>query len=199
MDRLWAIWQDLNPNANMSPRPAPYSTFSATGGESQTKDTPLAPFWDKSGTKFWTSAQIKDTATFGYAYPETQKWRFPNQPQAYQAEIRRAVTALYGTNVFANFVANVAQRKQEHDVAVSALAAHAKADGVGATAEKPAVPAAAAVAAAAEKPAFAVQQTVFAAKAAPAAKPEPAKKEEGKSSLPTSPPLSFFSFLFRYR
>ncbi|KAG7292775.1 hypothetical protein NEMBOFW57_002817 [Staphylotrichum longicolle] len=131
VDRLWAIWQDLNPNANMSPRPAPYSTFSATGGESQTKDTPLAPFWDKSGTKFWTSAQIKDTATFGYAYPETQKWRFPNQPQAYQAEIRRAVTALYGTNVFANFVANVAQRKQEHDVAVSALAAHAKADGVG--------------------------------------------------------------------
>lgn len=180
MDRLWAIWQDLNPNATMSPRPAPYSTFSATSGESQTKDTPLAPFWDKSGTKFWTSAQIKDTVTFGYAYPETQKWRFPNQQQAYQADIRRAVTALYGTNVFANFVANVAQRKQEHDVAVSALAAHAKTDG--ATAEKAAAPAAA------EKPAFAVPQTVFAAKAAPAAKPEPAK-EEGKSPPLTSSPL----------
>ena len=127
MDRLWAIWQELNPNSDMTPHPAPYSTFSATGGQSQTKDTPLAPFWDKSGTKFWTSAQIKSTLTFGYAYPETQKW-LSADTQAYQANIRQAVTSLYGTNVFTNFVANVAQRKDEHAIAVSALAAQPKAD-----------------------------------------------------------------------
>ncbi|AEO70659.1 uncharacterized protein THITE_2056637 [Thermothielavioides terrestris NRRL 8126] len=114
VDRLWAIWQDLNPDSFMSPRPAPYSTFSVTGGDIQSEDTPLEPFWDKSGTKFWTSAQIKDTTTFGYAYPETQKWRFPDQ-QSYQTSIRQAVTALYGTNVFTNFVANnLAKRKDEH-------------------------------------------------------------------------------------
>lgn len=106
----------------MSPRQAPYSTFNATGGELQTADTPLAPFWDKSGGKFWTSAEIKDTTTFGYAYPETQQWQYPDYP-TYQAAIRRAVTALYGTNVFANFVANVEGRRKEHSVAVRSLVA----------------------------------------------------------------------------
>ncbi|KAK4116618.1 Monophenol monooxygenase [Canariomyces notabilis] len=122
VDRLWAIWQELHPDSYMSPRPAPYSTFNSTGGEMQTANTPLTPFWDASGTKFWTSAQIRDTTTFGYAYPETQQWRYPDYP-TYQAAIRRAVTALYGTNVFANFVANVESRREEHAFAMSSLVA----------------------------------------------------------------------------
>jgi tyrosinase len=180
VDRLWAIWQGLNPDAYMSPRPAPYSTFAATGGEAQTKDTPLAPFWDKTGTKFWTSVEVRDTLTFGYAYPETQKWRFPDQ-KAYQAEIRRAVTALYGTNVFANFVANVAQRKEEHAVAVRSLVANEGANG--APAEK-------APAASEQPPPFAAAQTLFTAMA-PESNPEPpvAEEQEGKppSPLPSQP------------
>jgi tyrosinase len=88
----------------------------------QTANTPLTPFWDASGTRFWTSAQIRDTTTFGYAYPETQQWRYPDYP-TYQAAIRRAVTTLYGTNVFANFVANVESRREEHAFAMSSLVA----------------------------------------------------------------------------
>jgi tyrosinase len=142
----------------MSPRPAPYSTFSVTGGDIQSEDTPLEPFWDKSGTKFWTSAQIKDTTTFGYAYPETQKWRFPDQ-QSYQTSIRQAVTALYGTNVFTNFVANnLAKRKDEHAVAVSALAAQTKhqaaANDAGAAGDEPPAATAHAATAAAEPTVF---------------------------------------------
>ncbi|KAK0657015.1 common central domain of tyrosinase-domain-containing protein [Cercophora newfieldiana] len=109
VDRLWSIWQDLNPTSFMSPRPAPYSTFNATRGGTQDQNTALSPFWDKSGTKFWTSTQVKDSATFGYAYPETQKWLQPSTA-AYQAALRQTVTALYGSNVFANFVSNVASR-----------------------------------------------------------------------------------------
>ncbi|KAK3393358.1 common central domain of tyrosinase-domain-containing protein [Podospora didyma] len=113
VDRLWAIWQDLNPNSFMSTRPAPYSTFNAQGGEPQNQNSTLEPFWDKSGTKFWTSAQIKDSAaSFGYAYPETQKWQF-STTAAYQAALRQSVTALYGTNVLANFAANVVTRTPE--------------------------------------------------------------------------------------
>lgn len=109
----------------MSPRPAPYSTFNSTEGESQTKDSPLTPFWDKSGIKFWTSDQIKDSTTsFGYAYPETQEWKYTDK-SAYQAAIRQAITGLYGTNVFANFVqANLQNRAREHAVAIKALAAN---------------------------------------------------------------------------
>ncbi|KAK3335847.1 tyrosinase precursor [Cercophora scortea] len=109
VDRLWAIWQDLNPDSFMSPKPAPYSTFSFEGGESQDKDSALTPFWDKSGTKFWTSDQIKDGTIFGSAYPETQKWKY-NSTEEYQAALRQNVTALYGTNVFTNFVANIANQ-----------------------------------------------------------------------------------------
>ncbi|KAK4239408.1 hypothetical protein C8A03DRAFT_42953 [Achaetomium macrosporum] len=178
VDRLWAIWQELNPNSYMSPRPAPYSTFIARGGETQSQDTPLEPFWDKSGTKFWTSAQIKDTLTFGYAYPETARWRFPDQ-QAYQAAIRRTVTALYGTNVFANFVANVAQRKQEHAFAVSALAAHAETTDEGAAA--PAAPAHEM-----ETPVLPpVAQTVVAA-SQPEEKEPKEEEEEEEGPIPTS-------------
>ncbi|KAK0734565.1 common central domain of tyrosinase-domain-containing protein [Lasiosphaeria miniovina] len=113
VDRLWAIWQDLNPSSFMSPRPAPYSTFGVTQGATQDENTALTPFWDKTGRAFWTSAQIKDTAsTFGYAYAETQKWQYTTGA-AYQAALRQAVTKLYGTNVFANFVAHVTQRRTE--------------------------------------------------------------------------------------
>ncbi|CCC07895.1 unnamed protein product [Sordaria macrospora k-hell] len=138
VDRLWSIWQDLNPTSFMTPRPAPYSTFVAQEGESQSKNTPLEPFWDRSTANFWTSEQVKDSTTFGYAYPETQKWKYSSVAE-YQAAIRTSVTALYGSNVFANFVDNVADRtpalkkslaageesKSKSKNAVSEAAAHA--------------------------------------------------------------------------
>ncbi|KAK0671041.1 hypothetical protein QBC41DRAFT_335569 [Cercophora samala] len=138
VDRLWAIWQDLNPDNFLSPRPAPYSTFNSTQGESQTKDTPLTPFWDKSATKFWTSEEIKDTTTtFGYAYPETQEWKY-KVPSEYQASIRQAVTSLYGTNVFANFAAaNVQARATEHTQLIKSLSLATHPPSAPLTAEKP--------------------------------------------------------------
>lgn len=122
----------------MTPRPAPYSTFNSTEGESQTKDTPLTPFWDKSATKFWTSEEIKDTTTtFGYAYPETQEWKYRTGSE-YQTSIRQAVTTLYGTNVFANFAAaNVQARATEHTELIKSLSLAAPPPSAPITAEKP--------------------------------------------------------------
>lgn len=100
VDRFWAIWQDLNPNSFITPQPAPTSTFGVNRGATETENTGLTPFWDKSGTKFWTSAQVKDSAaTFGYAYPETQKWQFASTSD-YQEALRRTVSNTYGSNVF---------------------------------------------------------------------------------------------------
>lgn len=120
IDRLWAIWQELNPDSYMTLHPAPYATFNAADGETQTRDTPLAPFWNKTGTRFWTSGEVKDTHTFGYAYPETQKWRFPDQ-KSYQTNIRHTVVKLYGTNAIADFLANRSQRREAHTRAAKAL------------------------------------------------------------------------------
>lgn len=108
VDRFWAIWQDLNPNSFITPKPAPASTFGVNRGATETENTGLTPFWDKSGTKFWTSAQVKDSAaTFGYAYPETQKWQFASTPD-YQEALRRTVSSMYGSNVFRSFAASAA-------------------------------------------------------------------------------------------
>lgn len=52
--------------------------------------------------------QIKDSAaTFGYAYPETQKWQFASTAD-YQEALRRTVSSMYGSNVFRSFAASTA-------------------------------------------------------------------------------------------
>ncbi|KAH8880045.1 tyrosinase-domain-containing protein [Thozetella sp. PMI_491] len=109
VDRLWAIWQGLNPDAFITPQPAPYPTFWAERGDSQTADSPLVPFWDQTGSSFWTSNQVKDSSIFGYAYPETQKWKYANTDD-YQTSIRQAVVRLYGGNVFSNFIQTIASQ-----------------------------------------------------------------------------------------
>ena len=103
VDRLWAIWQDLNPDSFITPQPAPYTTFDFEAGDSQTAESALTPFWDGTGTEFWTSTRVKETATFAYAYPETQQWTYSSF-SAYQQALRQIVSQLYGGNVFHNLV-----------------------------------------------------------------------------------------------
>lgn len=111
VDRLWAIWQDLHPNSFMTSRQSENDTFWAASGTRQDQNTSLPPFrYDDTATgkkAFWTSLRAKDTTVFGYAYPETRRWAYPNT-QAYQNALRTTITQLYGGNVFQNFAANIA-------------------------------------------------------------------------------------------
>lgn len=95
VDRLFAIWQALNPNAYDINKVETDGTFSIRGGTSVTPDTPLAPFNDASGRKFWTSNTSKKTESFNYAYPETQRWKFSTD-SLYITSVRQAVFSLYG-------------------------------------------------------------------------------------------------------
>ncbi|KAF2815808.1 tyrosinase-domain-containing protein [Mytilinidion resinicola] len=104
VDRLWAIWQTLNPNSFVTPK-ASEGNFTTQQGAREDANSQLKPFWNTTGTKFWVSTQVKDTKTFGYAYPETQSWAFPST-QAYQSALRSTVTQEYGGNVLSNFFAN---------------------------------------------------------------------------------------------
>lgn len=108
VDRLWAIWQDLNPDSFMSPRQAPYpSTFTTNWKQIEDRNSPLIPFWDASSAKFWTSDEIKNSTTlFGYAYPETQSWLYNGDVAAYQASIRSTVSKIYQMNVFESAAAD---------------------------------------------------------------------------------------------
>lgn len=104
VDRLWAIWQALNPNSFVTAK-ASEGNFTTEQGAREDANSQLKPFWDASGTKFWNSTRVKETTPFGYAYPETQKWNY-STTQAYQAALRSTVTSEYGGNVLTSFFAN---------------------------------------------------------------------------------------------
>lgn len=104
VDRLGAIWQAMNPNSYVTAKASEGNFFTAQGA-TEDANSGLKPFWDASGTKFWTSTRVKETTTFGYAYPETQKWSYLST-QAYQAAVRNIVVKEYGANALNNFFSN---------------------------------------------------------------------------------------------
>jgi tyrosinase len=109
VDRLWDIWQALNPNSYVIDKVASKqeANFFLAANTPITANTDLKPFYDSSATRFWNSAGVKYTTPFGYAYPETQRWLY-NSDGAYQTDIRVQVTKQYGANVIDNFFANIA-------------------------------------------------------------------------------------------
>jgi len=95
VDRLFAIWEALNPTSYTIDEPTQDGTFVIQAGSVETSITPLAPFVDASGTRYWTSEGVRLTETFNYAYPETQRWAFTSDSD-YQNAVANAVQQLYG-------------------------------------------------------------------------------------------------------
>jgi tyrosinase len=95
VDRLFAIWQAINPSSYTIDEPTQDGTFVIQAGSVETSTTPLAPFVDASGTNYWTSEGVRQTETFNYAYPETQRWAFTSDND-YQNSVANAVQQLYG-------------------------------------------------------------------------------------------------------
>jgi tyrosinase len=65
-------------------------------------NTPLAPFYKDKDT-FWTSDDVRDTRTFGYAYPETKSWNFANTDD-YRKDIEQQLRALYPSGSLATMI-----------------------------------------------------------------------------------------------
>lgn len=70
-------------------------------------NTPLLPFRKDAGS-FWTTNDIRDTAVFGYIYPETQRSNFASD-EVFQAAVTASVSQLYGGSVRAMFSAQEAK------------------------------------------------------------------------------------------
>ena len=85
----------MNPRAFAINKVETDGTFSIRGGTVVSPDTPLAPFNDASGRKYWTSASAQKTESFNYVYPETQRWKFASDA-LYVTSVRQAVFTLYG-------------------------------------------------------------------------------------------------------
>ncbi|KAL2672722.1 hypothetical protein Neosp_013436 [[Neocosmospora] mangrovei] len=119
IDRLLAIWQGLRENPDeekawVTSQPTEKPNWAVPIRGIEDNQTPLLPFYktaDKkvpTTDKFWKSSQVRDTATFGYAYPETNHWDFAD-PALYRASIKDKLRSLYPSGSLANMV--VARRE----------------------------------------------------------------------------------------
>lgn len=104
VDRLFAIWQAMNPNSYVTSQAASQETVTTEAGTLETETSDLTPFWASSDA-FWNSDGVRKTGTLGYAYPETQSWNFKT-PQEYSANVRATVRKLYGGSSLASILAD---------------------------------------------------------------------------------------------
>ncbi|KAM5360882.1 hypothetical protein ACJZ2D_013449 [Fusarium nematophilum] len=107
IDRLLAIWQGLREDpgredAWVTAQQARSGNWATPARGREDRLTPLLPFY-RSTNEFWTSDEVRDTATFGYAYPETKSWNFTD-PGLYRDNIKEQLRALYPSGSFANMV-----------------------------------------------------------------------------------------------
>lgn len=114
VDRIFAMWQTLNPNSFGATQTAPHSTWTIAQGSSQNANSPLTPFKKNSAGNFYTTNDVKDWKIFGYTYPE-----FINSAGD-KAAITNYVNKLYGPN--ANAVAGSSKRDAEAEPVVPTLA-----------------------------------------------------------------------------
>lgn len=74
VDRLFAMWQVLNPDSYIVPTLNAYGTFYELPGFIDSGNTSLAPFHSGNGTKMFTNDDVRNLAPFNYAYPEIPDW-----------------------------------------------------------------------------------------------------------------------------
>ncbi|THZ10344.1 Di-copper centre-containing protein [Aureobasidium pullulans] len=94
VDRSFALWQAIHTDSYVEPLAAVGSTFAYPAGTINDVNSGLTPFFkDAAGTN-WTSADVRDTTTLGYTYPELQNG-------ATASSVRAAINKLYGKNAVA--------------------------------------------------------------------------------------------------
>lgn len=71
VDRLFAEWQEANPNAWIEPNTNPQSTFTMPAGVVVDSKTPLTPFRKGDGSdlnQYYTSDDVRNISDLGYSY-----------------------------------------------------------------------------------------------------------------------------------
>lgn len=91
VDRLFAMWQGINPNLYGATQTAAHSTWTIRQGLSQGPSSCLTPFMDPN-RRCYTANSVREWRNFGYDYPE-----FSNSNRSPQA-ITGYVNRLYGRN-----------------------------------------------------------------------------------------------------
>ena len=105
IDRLWAIWQTLNPDKWFEEDGQRLFDQQTIGlGNTVTTNTPLRPFHkDEQGT-IWMPDEVCDWLKLGYSYPELRPWLSKYRSgssfnrDSYVTDIFESVNVTYGTS-----------------------------------------------------------------------------------------------------
>lgn len=95
IDRIFAIWQQLNPDkwfTEGAQAPFDQKIIGIDPDQKVTNTTPLRPF-RKEANRNWTPDEVRDHFALGYTYPEIQPWKPENQTggQADPAKVKSGI------------------------------------------------------------------------------------------------------------
>lgn len=79
IDRLFALWQAINPDAYLMPQEDLYGNFIILPHTMVDENTGLVPFWNQKAGEWWTSASSRSLSAFSYTYPELRGNQTPEQ------------------------------------------------------------------------------------------------------------------------
>lgn len=94
---MYALWQAINPNLNVTPQREQYGTFTLAPNSMSSASTPLEPFTSDDNGPYYTSMTVQQTSLFGYTYPEIQDWN--QSPAQLKANVSAAINRLYNPNI----------------------------------------------------------------------------------------------------
>ncbi|KAK5106279.1 hypothetical protein LTS08_000397 [Lithohypha guttulata] len=97
VDRITAIWQVLHPDDYVQPVLDHDGTYYQEPAQLDHLQTSLAPFHSDDSTEMWTAATVRDTAIFGYTYPELIDWNVSASDLV--TSVRQKVNELYNPDI----------------------------------------------------------------------------------------------------
>lgn len=107
IDRLFAIWQALNPDKWMDNIPADNTTIRDSFGKEHpvNGNTPLQPFRRDAEGNYWTPEGIRFPSNLGYSYPELPRWETKYHQEdgtlnqaLFKENITTIINTLYGVS-----------------------------------------------------------------------------------------------------
>ncbi|KAF3394050.1 Tyrosinase [Penicillium rolfsii] len=107
IDRLFAIWQALNPDKWLDNIPSDNATIQDSNGKDHDVNevTPLQPFRSNAAGDYWTPEGVRYTTNLGYTYPELQRWdtkyyhtKGVVDEELYRGDLTAVINDLYGVS-----------------------------------------------------------------------------------------------------
>lgn len=98
VDRIYALWQVLNPESWIAPEVARTNSYTTSVGQVLDASSSLTPFYASSNGTFWNSDMLRDPTTLGYTYPEMAGISLSNMSSvlAGRSRVVSSINQLYG-------------------------------------------------------------------------------------------------------